>query len=189
MKLTRYLRLVSTTLAFAWLTGCTTTAPAYQMSVSNLQALKYASGTGVNVGQFSAEGAAANNDSITLRAMKMTSANGSYSKYLHEAVLQDLTEAGLIDVKSGIQITAVLVKNDISAAGISTASGAVEARFTVTNRGLTVFDKTKRGALAWDSHFMGDIAIARARDNYPNLVTALLHDLYSDPDFIKSIKQ
>lgn len=183
------LRLALLTLAFALMTGCSTTAPAYPPSVNNLQALKAAKGTAVNVGAFTADGAAANNESIGLRAVQMTSPKGNYSNYLHDALLQDLTDAGLFDAKSGTTVTAVLLKNDISAAGVSTASGMIEARFTVTHGGAQLFDKTKRGALEWDSHFVGNIAISRARDNYPNLVTALLHDLYSDPDFINSLKQ
>lgn len=183
------LRIALLTFAFALMTGCSTTAPVYPASVNNLQALKAAKGTTVNVGPFTADGAAANNASIGLRAVQMTSPKGSYSNYLHDALVQDLTDAGLYDAKSGTQVTAVLLKNDISAAGVSTASGMIEARFTVSRDGKQLFDKTKHGALEWESHFVGNIAIDRAKNNYPNLVTAMLHDLYSDPDFINSLKQ
>lgn len=119
----------------------------------------------------------------------MVSAQGTFSKYLQNAIIQELTEARLLDPKSSVQLTAVLIKNDISAAGIISASGEIEAKFTITNGGKVTFGKVIRATTEWDSNFLGAIAIPRAQQNYPNLVTELLKQLYADRDFVAALKK
>lgn len=170
------------------LTACSTTAPPYLVSIPNVQTLKSSNATGVAVAGFTAQGAEANNDSIRIRGRFMDSAHGDFSKYLQNAVVQELTEARLLDAKSNIVITAVLIKNDISAAGIVSASAEMEARFKVINKGNSIYDKVKRASIEWESSFAADIAIPRARQNYPNLVSELLKQLYADKEFLASLK-
>ncbi len=184
----RFLFAVSV-LAILGLGACSTPAPPYAVSIPNVQALKSASTSGVAVGEFGAQGSAANNETISIRGNPLVAAQGTFSKYLQNAVIQELTEARLLDPKSSVQITAVLIKNDISAAGFITASAEIEAKFSVTNGGKVTFDKLIRATIEWDSNFLGAIAIPRAQQNYPNLVTALLKELYADKDFVAALKK
>ena len=188
MSSTRILQIVFVMSMLA-LTACSTPAPHYAVSIPNVQVLKSATSTGVAVGEYGAQGAAANNESISIRGNPMVSPKGTFSKYLQNAIIQELTEARLLDPRSNVQITAVLLKNDIRAAGFITASAEIEAKFSVSNNGKVMFDKVKRATIEWDSNFVGMIAIPRAQQNYPNLVTALLKELYADNDFTSALKK
>ena len=172
--------------SLAFLEACSTPAPPYAVSIPNVQALKAATTTGVAVDEFTAQ-PSASNQSISIRANSMVSASGTFSKYLQNALIQELTDARLLDPKSTIHISAVLTKNDISAAGFITNTAEIEARFTVTRDGKPVFDKVKYVTTKWDSNFIGAIAIPRAMQNYPNVVTELLKELYADKDFIAAL--
>lgn len=183
------LLLAVSALALLALTACSTPAPPYAVSIPNVQALKSATTSGVAIGEFTAQGSAANNESISIRGNPMVSAHGTFSKYLQNAITQELIEARLLDPKSGLQIAAVLLKNDISAAGVITASAEIEAKFSITSGGKVTFDKVIRATTEWDSNFLGAIAIPRAQQNYPNLVTVLLKQLYADKDFVIALRK
>ena len=185
----KQIMLIVSVLMLLALTACSTPAPHYAVSIPNVQALKSATTSGVGVGEFTAQGSAANNETISIRGSPMVSAQGTFSKYLQNAIIQELTEARLLDPKSSVQITAVLIKNDISAAGVISASGEIEANFSITNGGKVTFDKVIRATTEWDSNFLGAIAIPRAQQNYSNLVTVLLKQLYADRDFVAALKK
>lgn len=170
------------------LAGCATSAPPYAVSIPAIQTLKNGSSSGVSVGEFTAQGSAANNESISIRGNSMVSPQGTFAKYLQNALVQELTDAKLLNPQSQIQITATLLKNDISAGGFITASAEIEARFVVKRGAQVAFDKVKQATIEWGSNFVGAIAIPRAHENYPRLVSALLTTLYADDDFFKAIK-
>jgi hypothetical protein len=170
------------------LIGCATQAPPYALSIPNVQSLKSGANGGVAVGEFTADGSNANNESISIRGNPLVSPHGTFSKYLQDALVQELTEARLLDNKSDLQISAVLLKNDIST-GIGTASAEIEARFIVNRAGKTVYNKVKHAAIEWDSHFAAMVAIPRAQQNYPRLVSTLLTKLYEDNEFFTAIKK
>lgn len=172
-----------------FLSGCSLTAPKYTFSPEQVQVLRGADASAVNVTGVTAQGADAHNDSITLRGSGLHSPYGNYAGYLQEALTQDLHEARLLDSKSSIEVSAILLKNDINAAGMITASADIEARFTVKQAAQVRFEKTKSAHIEWDSNFIGAIAIPRAQEHYPALVSALLKELYGDPDFIAALKR
>lgn len=166
--------------------GCALQAPRYQPSIDNVDALKKAP-TSVALGSFTVQ--AGVGGPITLRANSMTSPVGAnYAAYLADALQQELTLAGKLDPKSTIEISGVLVKNDIAAGGVSTNSGEVEARIVVTNNGTQRFDKVKRAELSWESSFAGAIAIPKAQQHYPMIVQKLLAQLWGDADFQAALK-
>lgn len=183
----RTLGLIATT-ALVFLSGCSMVAPKYSFSPDQVQTLRDATLAPANVGDVVAAGPDAHNDSISLRGSGMHSPYGSYAKYLQEALTQDLREARLLDPHSSLEISAVLLKNDIDAAGFSTASANIEARFTVKRAGQIKFEKTKSAHIEWGSNFIGAIAIPRAQEHYPTLVSALLSKLYADADFLQALK-
>lgn len=179
---------ISSLILLTCLGGCSMMAPKYTLSANNVQALRDAGAVTTTIGKVAAQGDDAHDQSISLRGSAMKSPYGSYANYLAEALTQELREAKILDGKSQIQISAVLLKNDIHAAGFSTASADIDARFQVIRAGQTTFDKVKSAHIQWDSSFVGAIAIPRAQQHYPEAVSALLAQLYADHDFLDALK-
>lgn len=100
----------------------------------------------------------------------------------------ELDLARRLDPKATVEITGVLLKNDISAGGLARNSAEIEARFVVRRDGQVSFDKVMRGATDWESSFLGSIAIPRAQQQYPVLVQLLLQSLYRDAQFQSAIR-
>lgn len=182
-------RVIPAAVLVAALAGCATQAPSYQASIDNVERLQRAGVKAMQIGPIAAAPDLSTATSISLRGNAMASPVGSgYADYLAAALRQELELARLLDPKSSIEVTAVLLKNDIAAAGISTNSGEVEARFTVRRDGAMRYDAVKRAVLSWDSSFAGAVAIPLAVQNYPRIVQRLLGDLFSDSDFIAACK-
>lgn len=169
--------------------GCAMHTPAYQPSIDNVESLKKAQARPVVIGAFTVQAGAPGASSIGLRANSMTSSVGSdYAAYLGEAVRQELAMAGKLDPKSEISVSGVLIKNEIAAAGVSTNSGEIEARFIVKARDQVRYDAVKHAGLSWESSFAGAIAIPKAQQQYPFLVQKLLSALFEDPQFQSAIR-
>jgi hypothetical protein len=183
-------RLVIPLVVTAMMLGaCSTPAPNYAISIPHVQKIKDSGASQTSVGEFTAQSSAANNETISIRGNPMVSPKGTFAAYVQNALISELTEARIYDPKSQTQITATIIKNDISAAGIITASAEIEARFVVRRNSAVAFDKVKRATIQWDSNFLGPIAIPRAQENYPRLITALLNELYSDDAFFVALKK
>lgn len=179
-------RLLGVIAAALLATGCALQAPRYQPSLDNLEALKK-SPTSVALGAFTVQ--SGSGGPISLRGTSMTSPVGAdYAAYLADAMQQELVLAGKLDPKSTIEISGLLLKNDVAAGGISTNSGEVEARIIVKNNGAQRFDKVKRAELSWDSSFIGGIAIPKAKQQYPLVVQKLLAMIWTDADFQAALK-
>jgi hypothetical protein len=169
------------------ISGCSTTATPYGLSVDHVEALKKAGVSPAAVGKFSTPDAI---NSISLRGGTMKSpVGGSYGAYLADAISQELALAKLLDPKSGTEISGDLQKNDVDVSGFITGTAVLEARIIVRKPGQVRFDKVKSASLEFDSNFIGAIAIPRGKDNYPVVVQKFLTELYADPDFIAALKQ
>jgi curli biogenesis system outer membrane secretion channel CsgG len=181
-------RYVILALSALLLVACATPAPNYGVVIANVQKLKESGAKPTSVGEFTAQSSAANNETISIRGNPMSSPKGTFSAYVRDALVAELTEARLLNPTSTTQVSAVLVKNDISAAGFVTANAEIEVRFVVRQGATVRYDAIKRATIEWDSNFLGGIAIPRAHANYPRLVSTLLADLYSDPAFLAALK-
>ncbi|MBI3368974.1 MAG: hypothetical protein HY021_11170 [Burkholderiales bacterium] len=169
--------------------GCAIQAPPYQPSIDNVETLKKSQTRGVALGAFTVQANATGGASISLRGSGMSSpVGGDYAAYLAEALKKELTLAGKLAPASTIEVSGVLIKNDISAGGISTNSGEIEARFIVKNQGQVRYDAVKRTEMSWDSSFVGAIAIPKAQQQYPLIVQQLLSGLMSDLQFQAAIR-
>jgi len=181
--------LAAAAIALVAMTGCAIKAPPYQPSIDNVNVLKRGGATGAAVGTFTVQAGAVGAASISVRASSMEPPNGgTYAAYLAEALKAELDLARRLDPKATIDITGVLLKNDIDAGGFSRNNGEIEVRFVVRRDGQVRFDKTKRGAADWESSFVGAIAIPKAQQQYPVLVQTLLAALYADADFQSAIR-
>jgi len=166
---------------FAMLGGCSMLAPTYTASLENTDRLIRAGLAPARVGAFSAQ-APARNDSISVRGKTMTPAQGSYAAYLADAVSQELQLARVLSPAADSEISGVLLKNDMDAAG----TGVIEARFLVRNGGRVQFDKIKAVEHRWQASYLD--AIPRAQQEYAVLVRKLVTDLFNDPEFTAALK-
>lgn len=179
---------LTVTLAALLSAGCATKAPPYQPSLDNVQAIKKLPQS-LALGVFSVNAGATGAQSIGLRGSSMESPVGAnYAAYLADALRQELVLAGKLDPQSKLEISGVLLKNDIDASGFSTASGEIEARFIVKNAGQTRYEKTHKATLNWESSFMGAVAIPKAQQQYPVVVQALITRLFADAEFLAALK-
>jgi hypothetical protein len=185
----RGIRLFICVLAGALASGCSLMAPQYSASIDNVQKLKNAGDFASRVGKFDSAADKANANPISLRGSSLASPYGdSYAAYLAEAIRQELALAGKLKPDAEIEISGMLLKNDIDTSGINIATGDIEARFVVKQGTAVRFDKVKTVHLEWESSFAGAVAIPRAQQQYPTLVQALLGALYDDPDFLRALK-
>lgn len=165
--------------------GCAGPAPNYSPSIDNVELLKRNSSDSIKVGQFDVTQGMSGANAMSLRANSMVSPVGThYGDYLATALRQELELAKLQSPQSRLEISGVLVKNNIDAGGISSNEGQIEARFIVKRTDQVTYDKVKKAELRWDSSFAGAVAIPLAANNYPLMVQKLLNGLFSDPDFI-----
>ncbi len=171
------------------LAGCALGTVPYQPSIDSVERLRGAGLAPIAVGEFSVARDATGGTTISLRGNPMSSSVGAnYADYLAAALRQELELARLLDPKASVEVGGMLMRNDISAGGISTNSGEIEARFVVRRAGQVRFDRTKRAALSWESGFMAATAIPAAQQHYPLMVQKLLGALFADPDFIAACR-
>ena len=169
--------------------GCSMMAPRYTASLENVQKLKDAAIQPTKVGNIDSTPGKGNANPISLRGSSLASPyEGSYAKYLAEAVKQELSLAGKLAPDAKIEVSGSLQQNDINIPAIGSGNGDLAARFVVTRNGETRYDQVKSLHDSWDSSLVGAIAIPRAQGRYPIMVQKLLAELYSDPAFVQALK-
>lgn len=169
--------------------GCTIMAPQYSASIENVQKLKDGGNYTAKVGEFTSMNAAGKDQHISLRGSSLVSPyQGSYASYLAESIKLELIMAGKMTPGANVEISGVLLKNNMNITGFSQGLGDIEARFVVKQNGQVRYDKIKSVHNEWESSFAGSIAIPRAVQEYPRLVQALLNALYADNDFLQALK-
>jgi hypothetical protein len=169
-------------------TACSLPAPRYSPALENTQKLKDAGDFSAAVGKFGSEKGSGNNDPISLRGGSLVSPYGSYAEYLAAAVRQELELAGKLAPAADLQISGVLLKNDIDIAGFSKGNADLSVRFAVRKAGQTLYEQVKTVHTEWDSSFLGAVAIPRGQQQYPLAVQQLLGQLFADPAFIAAVK-
>ena len=181
-------RIVLVIAAGLLISSCATQAPPYPMSIDNVEALKRFPSS-MAVGAFTVQANTIGAATVGLRGSSMVSPVGdNYASYLADALRRELMLAGKLDPNSKLEISGVLIKNDIAAGGSSTNSGEIEARFIVKREGLQRFAKVKRAEMIWESSFAGGIAVPKAVRQYPLIVQKLLAELLADADFQSAVK-
>lgn len=169
--------------------GCSLMAPQYSASIDNVQKLKGAGDFTAKVGKFDSSADRANANPISLRGSALSSPyDNSYATYLAESIKQELSLAGKLNPGTDIEISGVLLKNDIDTSGINIATGDIEARFVVKKGDATRYSQVKTVRYEWESSFLGAVAIPRAQQEYPQLVQRLLAALYADQSFLDALR-
>lgn len=169
--------------------GCTLMAPQYSASIDNVQKLKETGDFSAKVGKFDSGMDRANANPISLRGSSLSSPyENSYAAYLTEAIKQELSLAGKLNPGTDIEISGVLLKNDIDTSGINIATGDIEARFVIKRGDVMRYSRIMTVHYEWESSFLGAVAIPRAQQEYPHLVQRLLAALYADQAFLDALK-
>ena len=103
-------------MAFALLaSGCSLVAPRYNASLQNVQKIKDVDGQALKMGEFTSTPGPDNPKSISIRGSSLTSPyDGSFAKYLSEAIRQELSLAGKLSGDAQLEVSGALQKNDIS---------------------------------------------------------------------------
>lgn len=182
-------RLTGAFMLTATLGACSLVAPRYNTNFDNVDKLQAAKLEPMAVGPITKGGKGGDVDRLTIRGSSYNSPTGAYTSYLQDAIRQELDDARLLDPKSKIELSGVLVRNELDGSGISLGYAEIEARFVVKRDGTVRFDKVKTARHEWESSFLGPIAIPRAQQNYPIVVQKLLATLYSDADFLAALKK
>lgn len=171
------------------MSGCSLMAPKYTVSIDNVQKLKDMGSSTIRVGDFTSKQDKENANPIFLRTNPMNSPyQNSYAKYLEEALKEELAMANKMSSNADVEVTGVLMKNDLDFAGMVTGNGKIEARFIVKKGDQIIYDQVKTTEHEWPSAFAGFIAINRAMQEYPSLVQKLLGQVYGDKEFADAIK-
>lgn len=184
------LKLLLLALASMELSGCATfVAPNYSPSYEAIDQVKKVNADHFAVGTVQPTDPGAKVNSISLRGASLKSPSGTFSKYLENALISDLTEMGFYDASSSSRIDATILKNDIDVSGLSVGTGVLEANIKVTGGGAVLLDKTYTAPTQFESSFAGAVAIPKGQSEYSNLVRTFLRQVYADPAFIEAIKK
>jgi hypothetical protein len=187
--MTRYR--IAAVLALALATaGCSMGLPQHAATLENIQAMRAAGIPNVGVGTFAlAPGLPEGMDrSIGIRAVSVSSPDGSFSTYLRQTLITELTAGGKLDPASPIVIGGQLTESRIDA-GLAEANAVLGANFTVTRDGKTVFSKAFEVHDAWKGDFLGAVAIPAAMDHYTALYSRLVGALLADGEFRAAVGQ
>lgn len=165
--------------------GCAVKAPNYSPSITNVELLKKGGVETMKVGHVGVTLGMSGANSLSLRANSMAPpAASNYGDYLAGTLREELEFAKLHNLRSDVEVSGLLMKNNIDAGGFSINEGQIEARFIVKRVEQIQYDKVKKVELKWNSSFAGAVAIPLAINNYPVMVQKLLNALFSDPDFL-----
>lgn len=167
----------------ATLAGCVSTpALTYQPSIDNSERL-LSDRSKLDVGRFEAA-AGVENRRLGMRGSSLNGgSDGTFSTYLKDALVIELTEAGRFQPMAATVVSGRLVENRMSAAGSSQGKATMAADFVVMRGGEQVYARTIRVENTWEASFIGAIAIPAAIQGYSATVQKLLGELFSDPEF------
>lgn len=178
-------RLMLALLGFCLVACVSAQMPAPTASMANLEKLRNANLATAKLGEFKlAKDKKAEMDSSVggLRGSSIKAANGSFSQQLKDEVMVEMKAAGLYDESSKITIESQLTDSQVDAA-IKTGFARLAARFIVNRDNKMAFDKELSVDSAWESSFVGAIAIPMAINQYTALYKSLVGKLFDDAEF------
>lgn len=124
-----------------------------------------------------------------MRADTLVSPSGSFASYLQGAVESELKMAHKLGDASALELSAIILENDLSVPVAPGGEGNIRVNFILKNRQESVFQKEITGTVKFPSSLFAAIAIPNAIRAYPDLVTHLLGNLYGDTDFFNATKK
>jgi hypothetical protein len=168
------------------LTGCaqlTMTPP--KPTIENTVKLRGKALTPAAVGAFSPDPRilATSDKGASIRGNGLRSpVNGSFAQYLRETLKVELQSAGLYDPDAGTVISGTLAESEVDAS-VGAGKASLAARILVTRAGKVRYDRELRVNTAWDSPFVGVVAVPLAAGEYERLYRSLAGTLFDDASF------
>jgi hypothetical protein len=185
----RYLLALMAVCATMLSTGCASfTAPAYSADYSAIDMLKRSGVGKASVGNVQPDIPTAKVNQVSLRGNPLTAGDTTFAGYVGRALSSDLRDAGLLDPNSPRRIDLMLLQNEIDISGFSEGKGVIEVELKISNAGRTLLQKKYLTQTTFASSFVGATAIPAGQREYPNLVRALLSDIYRDPAFLQALR-
>lgn len=173
-----------------FISGCSTfSVPKYEPSIVNAGALLADRTVQVRVGAFSVvEQDADKPNQFTIDDSSSSPRGESYVEFLRDAVRQEMRIAGILSENADVEISGVLLKNEIDTSGANSGFADLAARFTVRKQGVARYEKIKSARREWRSPLGGLVPVVMAHRNYSAVVQQLLNSLYNDPEFQQVLK-
>lgn len=112
--------------------------------------------------------------------------NGSFAHYLGDTLKVELQSAGLYDPDAKTVISGTLTQSDVDAS-IGAGKASLAARIVVSRAGTVKYDREVSVSSAWDSPFVGVVAIPQAAGQYEGLYRKLAGELFDDASFQKAL--
>lgn len=112
--------------------------------------------------------------------------NGSFAEYLGETLKVELQSAGLYDPQSKTAISGSLLESDVDAS-VGAGKAVLAARIVVSRAGAARYDREVSVVSAWDSPFVGVVAVPLAAGEFERLYRALAGKLFDDPSFLRAL--
>ncbi|HZX79733.1 MAG TPA: hypothetical protein VFE72_02115 [Lysobacter sp.] len=184
----RRVAIIAFAIATSILTGCVSVpAPTYQPSIRNTERLISAPIAPVALGRFDASPGV--DRPLNVRGSHLQGgADGSFASYIRDALAAELSTAGRLEAAAGTRISGTLLDNDLSAAAAG-GRARIRMRFSVERDGTQHYERELAVEHAWDSSFMGAIAIPAAMNNYAGAVQVLIGKLLDDPEFQRVVAE
>lgn len=171
------------------LTGCAqmTMAPP-KPTIENTIKLRGKELATVAVDTFSpAPGKADFDKGFSIRGNGLSSpANGSFAHYLDETLKVEFQALGLYDPESKTVISGTLTDGDVDAS-VGAGKASLAARIVVKRAGEVRYDQEVSVSSAWDSPFVGAVAVPMAAGQYEGLFRKLAGKLFDDSSFRKAL--
>ncbi len=108
--------------------------------------------------------------------------DGSFAQYLRQTLVIDLQAAGLYDASAPAVLSGFLTDSRLDVPS-DVGQASLGARFVLTVRGKTVYDKELKADTRWPSSFIGMEAIPMGINQYTSLYHRLVGTLLDDPDY------
>jgi hypothetical protein len=180
----RQLRIAASVLLMFSLSACAVTMSQQPATMDNIQTIRAARIPNVAVGTFGpAPSLPAHADTaITFRADSLSAPSGSFSAYLRQTLITQLTASGRFDANSPIVISGLLTESNADTA-LDRPHAVLGAEFTVTRGGQQIFRKSLQVEDSWTGDFFGAVAIPDAMNHYTALYSKLVGVLMLDPGF------
>ena len=170
------------------MSACSLTAPMYQPSTANSNALQSINNTKLSASDFTSKNK--ETDNLSLRGGSLVSPyDKSYSKYLTKALEEELKLAGVWDKNANVQISGELIDNQLDISSFSIGTASITAKFLVTRNNTRVYEKEFTAKHEWPSSFMGATAIPAGQINYPVVIQKLFGKLFNDKEFINAVQK
>lgn len=168
------------------ISACAVPAPKYVAKPQSQSILRNNGLEHATIGNFAAKEPGL--EQLTIRGNPLTSATGTFSGDIRQALETELRQAGLLATDQKVTITGTLLTNELDGRGISQGDASISMEFVVQHEGVEAWRGVKMASNTWKSSFIGAKAIPAASQGYVQTIGKLIAELVADPAFQAALK-